>query len=56
MKSDKHDIGIGFVYKPLRSDITKIKHMEQIIPVERVNSHKTTQQGTIQCTEPGTCK
>ena len=56
MKSDKHDIGIGFVYKPLRSDITKIKHMEQIIPVERVNSHKTAQQGTIQCTVPGTCK
>lgn len=56
MKSEKHDIGFGFVYKPMKSDITKVKHMEVIIPIERVNSHKATQQGTIECTKPGTCK
>lgn len=56
MKTDKHDIGVGLLYKPLHSDISKPDKMETLVPVQRFNTHIEPQSGVIDCHKPGICK
>ena len=56
IKSEKHDIGFGFLYKPANNSVCKEKDMEVIKDVERMNTHMVQHFGTIDCHKPGICK
>ena len=35
---------------------TKVKHMEELRPIERVNCHLVPEDGSYSCDQPGECK
>ncbi len=49
-KTDGYDIGFGILYE------NKMGPNEEVVPVERVNSHMVPEDGTYVCKKKGTCK
>ena len=53
-KTSKYDIAFG-VYKKTSAK-QKLKDMQEMLPITKVNSQMVAQDGYLDCTTKGTCK
>ena len=53
--TEGYDVGFG-IYRRTKDTRQKAGDMEEILPSQRVNSHLVLEDGSISCSEVGTCK